>query len=565
MKSIEEIVRHLKAKRPVVWVETYEEDRFLHDFVEMINSANDAEWLQKNPDYAFLGRLGFCDFSIVRGMRKYDFVKGTYELLTEESPTGKQMPISDPLKAMQHIEKKQSEDESEACVYVMKDFHASLTSPSIIRAIRDVKESNSLRYIPLIILSPMVEIPTELEKLVTVVTYELPTAEEIKELVLDGIESIKEMNEQMISKNMPESILYPVPDDNMVKILVRSCAGLTRNEIMSVFRHSLINYKMLSPDAITDEKIQLIKKSGVLDFKLPTAKFEDVGGNKTFKDWIEEIESLFSEESREFGLPGPKGYLAIGVPGSAKTFTAEALANKFDMPFLKFNVARIFDRLVGSSERNAEQAFRTARACAPCVLLVDEIEKVMGGAGSSSNASDAGTTNRVFSQLLQLLEEDNDVFVVLTSNDMSDMHSSLTRSGRIDNSWYFGFPTMEERKEIFSIHLKKTGKDFAQKTLELAAKETHGYTGAEIEQISKIALRKCFQRYLKDKEAPIINEKDIMAAISEIIPLSVSAKHEIADLESKTKDVKKASEEAAVARRTRRDDQMINDYLKLEQ
>jgi ATP-dependent 26S proteasome regulatory subunit len=95
---------------------------------------------------------------------------------------------------------------------------------------------------------------------------------------------------------------------------------------MDVLTKSLVKYKSLSLQAVMEEKIQLVEKSGVLDYKLPDVRFEDVGGNNAFKHWISEIEDSMTEEAKAFGCALPKGYLALGVPGTAKSFLAEAIA-----------------------------------------------------------------------------------------------------------------------------------------------------------------------------------------------------------------------------------------------
>lgn len=188
------------------------------------------------------------------------------------------------------------------------------------------------------------------------------------------------------------------------------------------------------------------------------------------------------------------------------------------------------DKLVGQSERKIEQAFRVAKACSPCVLLMDEIEKMMGGI-SSSNSSDSGTLARVFGKTLEFLAEENDVFVVMTSNDVSQLPPELTRAGRLDAMWYFSLPTEEERKEIFRIHLGKTGKEITDELIEASARASADFTGAEIAETVKIAMRKAFKRFKQDGVNAILPE-DIESAASEIIPLFKSSEEKIMALEA---------------------------------
>lgn len=193
-------------------------------------------------------------------------------------------------------------------------------------------------------------------------------------------------------------------------------------------------------------------------------------------------------------------------------------------------MSKIMDKLVGQSERKIEQAFRVAKACAPCVFLWDEVEKMLGGI-KSSNSSDSGTTARVFGKCLEFLAENNDVFVIMTSNDVSQLPPEFTRAGRLDAMWYFSLPTFEERKEIFRIHLEKTGKDISEELIESSARNSENFTGAEIQETVKIAMRKAYKRFKEDGNNALV-EDDVIGASKEIIPLYRSSKEKILSLEA---------------------------------
>lgn len=118
----------------------------------------------------------------------------------------------------------------------------------------------------------------------------------------------------------------------------------------------------------------------------------------------------------------------------------------------------------------------------------------------------------------------------MTSNDVSQLPPELTRSGRLDSIWYFSLPTYEERKDIFRIHLEKTGKEISEELIESGAKATANYTGAEIKEIVKTAMRKAFKRYKQDG-VNAITEDDLVAAAKDTIPIFESSKEKIAYLE----------------------------------
>ena len=201
------------------------------------------------------------------------------------------------------------------------------------------------------------------------------------------------------------------------------------------------------------------------------------------------------------------------------------------MPLLSLSMGRIMSRFVGESERKIMQALDVAKASAPCVLLIDEVEKALGGINSSNN-TDGGVTARVFMEILKFLN-DNDygVYIIMTSNDVSQLPPELTRQGRLDAKWFFDFPKENERKEIFKIHFSKYNKEINSDLLDLAVSKTNNFTGAEIQEIVKNTIRKSFIRFKKDNNNEL-KEEDITSAINEIIPISKTSKESILALKS---------------------------------
>lgn len=175
------------------------------------------------------------------------------------------------------------------------------------------------------------------------------------------------------------------------------------------------------------------------------------------------------------------------------------------------------------------QAIRMIKSTAPCILLIDEIEKTLSGVGSSNN-SDAGTMSRAFGAILEFLAEDHGVFVVMTSNDISQIPPELTRAGRLDSIWFFGLPDIEERKEIFKIHFNKLNKQVDDSLLTYASNNSELFTGAEIKEAVKNIVRKAYSRSKKDNNLNI-TEIDIQKGCIEIIPVAKSSRERITLLE----------------------------------
>lgn len=207
------------------------------------------------------------------------------------------------------------------------------------------------------------------------------------------------------------------------------------------------------------------------------------------------------------------------------------IATELNLPLLKFNVTKVMSSLVGRSEQNMEAALNVVKACAPCVLLIDEVEKSLSGMQSSAR-TDGGTMARVIGSMLQFLSSDksSDVFTVMTSNDISQMPPELTRSGRLDTIWYFGLPTEEERKEIWRIHFGKTPMCVTEELLNYASANSENLTGAEIKEAVKVSMRKAYKRFMQDGNRTI-TEEDVLSAIGEIVPVYNASKERIIALE----------------------------------
>ena len=288
--------------------------------------------------------------------------------------------------------------------------------------------------------------------------------------------------------------------------------------------------------AVKEARLNLIKQTGILEYKEPSGCLEQMGGNEAFKKWIEEIKYTFTPEAEEFGVQKSKGYLALGIPGTSKSVSAEITANLLHLPLLEFKMQNIMNSLVGKSEQNMADAVKIIKSCSPCVLFIDEVEKSLSG-NSSSDKTDGGTLSRVLGQLLTFLASDDskNVFTIMTSNDVSKLPPELTRSGRLDVIWYFGLPNELERKEIFNIYLKDTKLDINDNLLNYAVKETNSYTGAEIKQIVNVLVRRLFFK-IKEKNDSTIDKEDILLAIKEVIPVAISSREKILALDTYCKN-----------------------------
>jgi len=403
----------------------------------------------------------------------------------------------------------------EFTVILLRDFHPYLKDARVIRLLRDLAGKLRGRSQTLILLSPSLVLPTELEKDVTVVEFPLPDKNEIAEQLDTVIEALKTNPQVDVTLN---------PEQR--EVLVKSAQGLTQDEIESALARSIVENKKLDVEDILEEKKQIVKKSGLLEYYPAENQLADVGGLDFLKEWLAKRQSSFTDRARQFGIPVPKGVLLLGVQGCGKSLVAKAIASTWNLPMLKMDVGRIFGSLVGQSEENIRRAIRVAESVAPCVLWADELEKGFSGIGGSG-VSDGGTTMRVFATFLTWMQEKTKpVFLVATANDVSALPPELLRKGRFDEIFFVDLPDENERIQIFSIHLAKRKRDPAKFRLKELSKRTDGFSGAEIEQIVVAGL---FSAFDAGRE---LSQKDLHQEIETMVPLSVMMAEDIAALRS---------------------------------
>ena len=319
-------------------------------------------------------------------------------------------------------------------------------------------------------------------------------------------------------------------DESIKEKLCKAALGLTLQEAENAFALAMVNDGCIDErdlNIILNEKMQVIKKTGILEFINTDIKLSDIGGLENLKNWLNKRNNSWSEAAKKYCLPAPKGVLITGVPGCGKSLTAKAMSAAWQLPLLKLDFGKIFSGIVGSSEENMRKAIKTAEAVAPSILWVDEIEKSLSGINSNG---DSGTSSRIFGTFLTWMQEKTaPVFVIATANNISGLPAELLRKGRFDEIFFVDLPTKNERKEIFKLHLEKRlqDKEVASKIeindelYDKLADLTEGYVGAEIEQIVISAL---YEAFFQKRPLEI---SDLENTIKNVVPLSVTQKEQI--------------------------------------
>jgi SpoVK/Ycf46/Vps4 family AAA+-type ATPase len=306
-------------------------------------------------------------------------------------------------------------------------------------------------------------------------------------------------------------------DEGSRERLLQAALGLTLGEAENVFAKIIVRDQRLSAEDVGEvfaQKQQIIRKSGLLEYYPAQETFDQVGGLAVLKDWLQKRSVAFSDEARQFGLPAPKGILLLGVQGCGKSLCAKAVSSLWQLPLLRFDMGRMFGSLVGSSEENVRRAIAIAESVAPAILWVDEIDKAFSGS-QSSGGTDGGTAARVFGTFLTWLSEKSaPVFVVATANDISQLPPELMRKGRFDEIFFVDLPAVEDRAEIFRIHLAKRRRDSSLFDLNELVEASHEFSGAEIEESIISAL---YDAFAAREE---LNTAHILFALSETVPLA---------------------------------------------
>jgi ATP-dependent 26S proteasome regulatory subunit len=411
------------------------------------------------------------------------------------------------LDALEHIARRLRDDVR--AVFILRDFDPYLDHPVVVRRLRDLAAALKRSYSTLIFLSPVLSIPAHIEKEIIVVDYELPNFEEINVIL-----------EELIARVLGEVEL----EEAQRETLVKAALGLTADEAANVFAKGLVLNSRLEEfdiQVVLNEKKQIIRKTGMLEFYEASESLSGVGGLENLKNWLRQRGGAFSEKAREFGLPAPRGVLLLGVPGCGKSLTAKAIGATWNLPLLRFDVGSVFGKYVGESEANLRRVLKAAEAVAPCVLWVDELEKAF----SSGRGEDGGTTLRILGAFLSWLQDKSTpVFVVATANNVENLPPELLRKGRLDEIFFVDLPREDERRAIFEIHLQKHNRDAARYEGSTLAKQSEGYSGAEIEQSVVAALYDAF-----DAERELSTE-DILQNLQTMVPLSITMSEEVAAL-----------------------------------
>ena len=300
-------------------------------------------------------------------------------------------------------------------------------------------------------------------------------------------------------------------------------AGMTKGHFETFAALSIIEAARAGETTVTADhivagvsvgKTEVINATDILEL-YPTTSINNVGGLGNLKRWVRDRKSCYSDEAKEFGVSPPKGIVLVGVPGSGKSLIAKSISSELGVPLVRLDMGRVFNSLVGASEQRMRTALKQVEAMSPVALLVDEIDKGLGGIGSGG---DSGVSSRVLGTLLTWLQDSEyPVFTIATANNIDGLPPEMLRRGRFDAIFSTTLPNRQERREVLAIHLRLRGRDiddFPDKDVEQVLDASDRYVPAEIESAVKDALVFAFN------QGDELRMKHVLAALRAMVPLS---------------------------------------------
>ena len=467
MKFTDELTLLLKARYPIIYINTIEEDR--------------VEYIIRK----------YIKTSLNRSIYSWDFIDGY-----TNNPNNEGFAKRNPVQALELVERLTAQTPA---LFLLKDFNRFLTDVSISRKLKNISRILKLQPKTIIIIGSELNIPKELYDLITILQFQLPVESEI--------------NYEL--KRLIESLNIEI-DQQVLESLTRACQGLSLERIRRVLSKIIATYKTIDENSIQlllNEKKQIISQTEILEYWSVNETMAKIGGVDNLKNWLKKRKTSFGIQASNYGLPTPRGLLLVGIQGTGKSLTAKTIASEWQLPLLKLDVGKLFGGIVGESESRLRQMIEVAETISPCILWIDEIDKAFS---NTSSTGDSGTSNRVLATFISWLsEKTKPVFVVATANNVDLLPLEIIRKGRFDEIFFLDLPQKQEREQIFKIHIQEfRPNNWESFDYSKLAQLSEAFSGAEIRQSIIEAM---YHAFYEKRE---FTTEDICLALTQLIPLS---------------------------------------------
>ena len=404
-----------------------------------------------------------------------------------------------------------------AALYLFHGLGPELEKPDVADLVREAAQRLAGHLGAVVLTGADVTLPESLRVVVGPVHVPAPTRQDYESLLHSVVSDV--------STRMTIDVALTPPDQDR---LLANLHGLALAEAEKLLRRAIIEDGRLDGadvERVAEAKRDLVERDGLLEFLASVQSLAEIADLVRLKGWLEKRRTFMQDPDRaaQFGLEFPRGVLLVGVPGCGKSLCAKAVAAAWGLPLVKLDPAALYDKYIGETEQNFRKAIGAADRLAPLVLWIDEIEKAFAAGGEE----DGGTSQRVLGTFLSWLQERHgDVFVVATANDVERLPAELLRKGRFDETFFVDLPDEAARAAIFEIHLRKRKQAPDRFDLKLMARDSEGYSGAELEQVVVSALYTAFAA-----NTPLTNDL-LLDELRQMPPIASTAREKIAFLRS---------------------------------
>lgn len=484
----------LDAGYPVLYLQTKEQERATRYIIDDLRRSGLADQLK-----VFV-------WKITQGLYEYN----------SQNPLEERVAM-DFMDSLQYIAGTSSSGEPAADhVYIMYHIKELIQSPGSRQQFIDTAYAIRTAGSHIICIGASIELPEELEELITFIDFELPSKQDIKRVFSEIVGKYRDLMKD--DNGHPKNITQDELDR-----AAENATGMSEIKAENAISRSIVETRGIDLELIRDEKKRAVKQSGVLEYIAHNETMDTLGGFDVLKAHAAKRRKYYDnvDAAKEFGLNPPKGILLTGHAGGGKSLAGKAISAALELPLYKFDIGAVFKGIVGQSESTVRNALKLAETVAPCVLLFDEFEK--GFAGSqSSGKTDSGVTSRVISTMLTWMQETKaPIYKVATCNTIDNLDGALFRRGRWDEIFAVDLPMPKEREAIFAIHIRKCKRDPEQFDLEALAQASDGFVGAEIQAVVEAGL---YRAYDEDRE---LSTDDLLEECKILVPLSKTDKESV--------------------------------------
>jgi hypothetical protein len=414
----------------------------------------------------------------------------------------------DPRKALEHVAAADF-----PALYLFHGLGPELGNADVCDLLREAAQRLAGHMAAVVVTGEDIVLPAALRAVVGPLHIPVASREEYAELLQHVIDDV--------SRRMPLEVSLTPPDRDR---LLANLQGLALADTQKLLTRLVVDRGRLDGDdvrLIAEAKRDLVERDGLLEYCPADRPLTEIADLTRLKQWLEKRRLFMQDTQRaaRFGLEFPRGVLLVGVPGCGKSLCAKAVATAWGLPLVKLDPGRLYNKYMGETEQNFRKAMSAADHLAPLVLWIDEIEKAFATGGEE----DGGTAERVLGTFLTWLQErQGDVFVVATANDVQRLPAELLRKGRFDETFFVDLPDEATRAAILGIHLRKRKQAAEQFDLPLLARQSEGYSGADLEQVVVSALYSAFAA-----DAPLTNGL-LLDELKQTAPIVSTAREKIA-------------------------------------